>query len=472
MVDSVQVFHPGWRFVSELGVPYSGAKLKFYNAGGLVARTVYSTSDLTTTSLGSIVYTGSDGAPVASQGSGTEVMVYTGSTAYKIVFTTSADVEIFTLDNIKGALDTSTYLTTGSTSTLTIPVASKTGDYTIVAADRSKVINADATGGTFTLTLTSAVTLGDNWSVYIRNTGSTNPVKIAASQAISGPWTGIGATTSFALRPGEGCLIVSNGATFLIPTMSPAFLAGTVGAIVITDRVSAAPGGPTAGARYIVSAAFDTYEQEDIIEADGAGSFFEITPPTDCGWLAYVQDEDLYYRFTGSAWAKLIDATTVTGTLGTYTALASTATTITGISATAKRVTLNIVGMSWNAAAAMRFRIGPSGGVATSGYLGSATFIVNDTSVTSTAGTAGIDTASDGAGTAIYHGALTFTLADPATNTWAVQGVLGRSDAASTYTFGYIVPLSGVLERITVTTVAGTATADAGSISLLVQSNA
>ena len=73
----------------------------------------------------------------------------------------------------------------------------------------------------------------------------------------------------------------------------PALLNGTVGVIEVTDIISAAPSSPTPGARYIVGGAFSTFEVADIIEADGAGGFFEITPPTDCGWLAYVKDEKL-----------------------------------------------------------------------------------------------------------------------------------------------------------------------------------
>jgi hypothetical protein len=33
-----------------------------------------------------------------------------------------------------------------------------------------------------------------------------------------------------------------------------------------------------------------------------SGVFVGTTPPTDCGWVAYVQDEDRYYSFIGSAW--------------------------------------------------------------------------------------------------------------------------------------------------------------------------
>ena len=313
MPDAVQIFPPGFRVLDSSGTPISGAKIKVYDAGTLTPRTVYSNSGLSS-SLGSTVYTDSAGVPVASQGSSTPVMVYTGTTAYKIIFTTSADVAIITLDNIKGALDTSTFLTTGSTSTLTIPVASKTGDYTIVAADRGKLINADPTGGAFTLTLTSAVTLGDNWSVLIRNTaaqlsGVAAVVKIAASQNISGPW-GPAETTSFALRNGEGALICCNGVSFLVASMSPTRLAGTVGIIEIADRVSSAPVSPNPGARYIVTAGFSTFEAEDLIEADGAGGFFEITPPTDCGWLAYVQDENAFYAFLDAAWVEVVRAAT------------------------------------------------------------------------------------------------------------------------------------------------------------------
>ncbi len=115
----------------------------------------------------------------------------------------------------------------------------------------------------------------------------------------------MGSATSFALRPGEGCSIVCNGATFVATEFSPPLLSGTVGVIEITDRITAAPSSPTAGARYIVTAAYSTFETHDIIEADGQGGFIEITPAADCGWIAYVVDEDLHYAFRGSAWAQL-----------------------------------------------------------------------------------------------------------------------------------------------------------------------
>ena len=100
----------------------------------------------------------------------------------------------------------------------------------------------------------------------------------------------------------------------------------TPGVIQITDRVSSAPSSPTPGARYIVAAAYSTFEQEDIIEADGQSGFIEYSPPTDCGWLAYVQDEDAYYSFQGSAWVALIRAATITAGLGASMVLIQTQT--------------------------------------------------------------------------------------------------------------------------------------------------
>jgi hypothetical protein len=211
MTDSVQIFPPGFRVTDdETGAPLSGAKLKFYDVGTTTPKTVYSNSGLSS-SLGSTVYTDSLGAPVASSGSNTEVMVYTGTAAYKLVITDSDDNTIMSLDNIKGAIDTSTFLTTGSTSTLTQSVISKTADYTIVAADRSKLVEVNATGGTFTLTLTAAATLGDGWSCKIRNSGSANTVNLSASQNIRFE----GSTfTSRDLAVGEGFEIICNATDF------------------------------------------------------------------------------------------------------------------------------------------------------------------------------------------------------------------------------------------------------------------
>ena len=198
-----------------------------------------------------------------------------------------------------GAIDTSTFLTTGSTSTLSIAVVTKTTNYTLVAADRGKLVQGNASGGNFTLTLDAAATLGDGWNAEVRNSGTSGQVMLAASEAIA--FEG-GSFTSRALEIGEAMTIRCDGTAFKIMAHTPPLMASRgPGVILIADRVTSAPVSPTPGARYIVQTGFSTYATHDIIEANSV-SFNKYTPAADCGWIAYVQDEDRYYSFQGSAW--------------------------------------------------------------------------------------------------------------------------------------------------------------------------
>lgn len=310
MVDSVLVFPPGFRVLDADGAPVSGAKIKFHETGPGDARVVYGDKDLTGPSaLGSIVYTRSDGFPVVSSGSNTTTLIYTGSDPYWIEITDANDVPIFPAkDDVRGALDTSDFLTSADSNSLSIPVVSVTGDTTLDANYNGKLINANATGGVFTLTLDQATTLGNNWNCEIRNSGTANQVRISSTQNIAMPW---GSRNAFSLRLGEAIQLRCDGATFSVAGYVPPLMSATTGIIEIADRVAAAPGGtPTPGARYIVTSGFTaggvTAAVGDIIEATGQGTYIKITPPTNCGWLAYVQDEAELYQWQSSAWAQLL----------------------------------------------------------------------------------------------------------------------------------------------------------------------
>ena len=93
--------------------------------------------------------------------------------------------------------------------TLAVPISgttAKTGTYTAVAADCGQVLNCT---GTWTLTLTSAVTLGDGWNVAVANTGSgTITVNTSLSQLIDG-------ATSTTILAGQTKLIHCTGAQFV-----------------------------------------------------------------------------------------------------------------------------------------------------------------------------------------------------------------------------------------------------------------
>lgn len=207
MTDSIRVFDPGFRVLDTSGNPVSGAKIKFYNAGGLVARTVYSDSGLSV-SLGVTVTCDSGGVPAASAGAGADVLIYTGTTAYKVIITDSLDATIFEFDNILGALDTSSFGT--ATALPKTPVLVKSSDYTIVTGDRASVINADPTGATVTLTLPSAITVGDNWRITARHNGTANTVVLqtVSAQTING------ATSLTLYYQYEGVTLVSDGANW------------------------------------------------------------------------------------------------------------------------------------------------------------------------------------------------------------------------------------------------------------------
>lgn len=93
--------------------------------------------------------------------------------------------------------------------TLQVPISgttAKTGTYTAVAGDCGQVLNCT---GTWTLTLTSAITLGDGWNVAVANTGSgTITVNTSLSQLIDG-------ATSTTILAGQTKLIHCTGAQFV-----------------------------------------------------------------------------------------------------------------------------------------------------------------------------------------------------------------------------------------------------------------
>lgn len=86
---------------------------------------------------------------------------------------------------------------------------SKTGAYTVVAADKGKVLTCS---GTFTLTLTAAATLGDAFAFSVWNTGSgTITIDPNGSETIDGATTQTVAAGKFALVYCDGTKFGSLG---------------------------------------------------------------------------------------------------------------------------------------------------------------------------------------------------------------------------------------------------------------------
>jgi len=97
-------------------------------------------------------------------------------------------------------------LAIGQTLNQSQPVTTFASSYTALAADRSNTYVW--TGGAGSLTLTLASTLGDNWFMFLRNSGS-GALTVAGSSGDT-----INGSTSIILQPTDSCIIVCSGTTF------------------------------------------------------------------------------------------------------------------------------------------------------------------------------------------------------------------------------------------------------------------
>jgi len=154
-------------------------------------------------------------------------------------------------------------------------------------------------------------------------------------------------------------------------------------------------------------------------------------------------------------------------TSGTSVASTSgTSITFSSIPSWVKKITVMFNGVSTNGTSQVRIRIGPSGGVETSGYLGTSQTALASASNTQNF-TAGFDLYDGAAAAAVRNGMFILSLLDSATNTWTAMANIGQSNEARSIVLGGVKPLASVLSILSVTTVNGTDTFDAGSINIL-----
>ncbi|PPD07130.1 MAG: hypothetical protein CTY28_10125 [Hyphomicrobium sp.] len=324
MVDSVNVFPPGQRLTnSSTGAPLSGAVVRFYVAGTTTPKTVYADQDLTT-ALGTSVTTDSLGYPT-SDGS-TKTLVFTDTSSYKVRIETSAGALIAEHDYVKAAVEAGT--DDGGSVISTRTVETKSLDYTVVAADQGKAFAGNCTGGdvTFTLPSAAAADVGNGWLCTISHAGTANQVIVATSSSQTITSGALGYSTAFALsNSGEEITLISDGGNWRVFGHVGPHIKRGQGVLTIADRLAAAPGSPPeAGLLYIATGAATwgstSIANHDVVVHTTGGAYVKITPPTDCGWVAYVQDEDRYYSFQGSAWVIEEASETRPGTVEKATA--------------------------------------------------------------------------------------------------------------------------------------------------------
>ena len=132
----------------------------------------------------------------------------------------------------------------------------------------------------------------------------------------------------------------------------------------------------------------------------------------------------------------------------------------TGIPSTAKRITINFNGVSTSGTSHPLFQIGDSGGIETTGYLGSGSDITTVTTYTTGFGIPSSQAAN------VLHGSLVLSLMNSANNTWAAHGIFGQTTNNNVNQTAGVKSTSATLDRVRITTVGGSDTFDAGEINI------
>jgi hypothetical protein len=154
--------------------------------------------------------------------------------------------------------------------------------------------------------------------------------------------------------------------------------------------------------------------------------------------------------------APVVSGTAVTTTGGTSI-------DFTSIPSWVKRITVMFNGLSLNSTSTLRFRLGTSGAVETSGYVGTAINAASSPTVQSF--TAGFDMYGAMTAATAAYGAITFSLIG--SNAWVANGIIATSLVGANSISG-TKTLAGTLDMVRITTVSGTDTFDAnGGVNIL-----
>jgi hypothetical protein len=188
------------------------------------------------------------------------------------------------------------------------------------------------------------------------------------------------------------------------------------------------------------------------ILAGGYGGLGASVSPTTAGNVLFTAD--------GSVWSstqKIVRGTSVATTSGTSI-------DFTSIPSWVKRVTIMLNGVSTSGTSAVILQIGSSS-FTTSGYLGTGTGYASGSTGNSVAFTNGFSTEDSGIANLLRYGRS--TLFNISGNIWIFSSVISTGGTAGSRWGGGSLTLSGVLDRVRLTTFNGTDTFDAGSVNIL-----
>ena len=147
-------------------------------------------------------------------------------------------------------------------------------------------------------------------------------------------------------------------------------------------------------------------------------------------------------------------------TQGVAVTASGTAIDFTGIPSWTKRVTVTAVGLSGSGTSRIILQLGTSGGVETTGYVGTL-FVAPSESAFPPNG------APFGGTEASTVASSSFILTKHSGNTWSISGVVGATNTPVLLIVGGSKGLSSDLDRVRVTTVGGTDTFDGGKVNVM-----
>lgn len=365
-------------------------------------------------------------------------------------------------------------------------------DRLVLAADKGTSFRFS---GNRTLTFQPAATLGANWWCEAWSKSGIVTLDPDASETIEG-------STTMLLQTGERCIIFCTGTLFYAITASSSYsgpqlqgyyfglglstnatdaandidiAVGSAAADVSpydlmqltsarTKRIDAAWAvGNNAGGLDTGSVGNNTYyiwlirrPDTGIVDALFSLSSTAPTMPTNYTQKRLIGSLIRASATNGAPSSSLSGASGIQ--LGTMVTPTVAAVDKTGIPANAKRITVNFDNLSTNGTGIVMVQLGTSGGVSTTGYIGA---------VSNSAGAAanlssGFFIEPSGTAATVRHGAVVLTLVG--SNTWVAQIVGGYSNTTATFFGGGSKALSGVLDRVRLTTVGGTDVFDLGDV--------
>ena len=470
----------GAQFFTNNGVPLAGGLIYTYAAGTTTPVATYTSSSGATPQANPIVLDA--GGRVA-----TGEIWLTTTTVYKFVLKTSAGVTIATYDNVGAAPNVADILLAANNlSELTNTATARTnlGLGTAATSASTAFASSGANSNITSLTgLTTPLTVSQ---------GGTGNATLTANAAIVGGATSTSAVS--AVRPGQlGYVLTSTAgstvnATALVAGIQYSVLSLGTTNFTTVGATSATLSGSIAGTILTVTAGSGAAIGQILsgtgVTANttitafgtgtgGAGTYIVSTSQTVSATIITALNP--VFTATGVAtgtgtaqvttWGSAAVPSNNSITLGTaVTTTSGTSVDFTGIPSWVKRITVMFGGVSTTGSSPLLVQLGVSGGVETSGYLGTAAQYSNGnlTSVGATPAS-GFAQNATGAGDIAYG---TMTLSNISGNSWICSANINNTTTVMTVITGQK-SLAAVLDRVRITTVLGTPTFDAGSINIL-----